>query len=333
MQISFVGGSGFSSAPSGLTTALSYVQNLYDTIFTQPVILQITVNWQPVAPGFLARNGTGLNQFGYAAVYNGLTGREPNAFSPPGYPTLQQDYQNLSPNFSPTGSNNFFLTTTEQTALGLISSSTVNTGGLTLGSQFTWSYTPGLVPTGGNFYIVGTIEHEVSEMMGRGSNDGTSATLNNNQVVSSTYQPLDLFRYYAPGVRDLTAVASGSTANTTAYFSINGGTTNLGGGLWNNVLNGSDLGDWVTDPIPFDAYGSGTGNVIFPISQEDITIMNAIGWNLSPDVVYPGETLNIPDGQTSTGLMVIAGGVSASHTGGTVSQYQLQRRHRVGRWL
>ena len=58
--------------------------------------------------------------------------------------------------------------------------------------------------------------------------------------------------------------------------------------------------------------------MIFPISQEDITIMNAIGWNLSPDVVYPGETLNIPDGQTSTGLMVIAGGVLSVASGGSV---------------
>ena len=58
------------------------------------------------------------------------------------------------------------------------------------------------------------------------------------------YSVPDLFRYSAVGVRDLTTGRNGSTA----YFSINGGTTNLGS--WNNNPNNGDLADWYGSNIP-----------------------------------------------------------------------------------
>ena len=55
---------------------------------------------------------------------------------------------------------------------------------------------------------------------------------------------MDLFRYSAPGKRDLTASAS------TAYFSINSGTTDLDN--WNTNPSG-DIGDWAAS-AGTDAY-------------------------------------------------------------------------------
>ena len=55
------------------------------------------------------------------------------------------------------------------------------------------------------------------------------------------YTPLDLFRYTSSGVRDLT------TGSAAAYFSINGGATNLG--VYNNPLYGGDASDWLTSLV------------------------------------------------------------------------------------
>ena len=71
----------------------------------------------------------------------------------------------------------------------------------------------------------GTVAHEFSEIMGRQVLDGDGSTF---------YEPLDLFHYSAPGVRDF----SGTTAG---YASINGGQTNLDS--FNTNPNG-DFGDW-----------------------------------------------------------------------------------------
>ena len=70
-----------------------------------------------------------------------------------------------------------------------------------------------------NIYFVGTVEHEITEDMGR-------VSLLNEQP--RNYSPIDLFRYSAPGVRDVTT----GSKRSTAYFSINSGDTDLG--TWNN---------------------------------------------------------------------------------------------------
>ena len=72
----------------------------------------------------------------------------------------------------------------------------------------------------------GTVAHEFSEIMGRQMLDGDGGY--------SLFEPLDLFHYSAPGVRDF----SGTTAG---YASLNGGTTNLDSF---NTNSGGDFGDW-----------------------------------------------------------------------------------------
>ena len=52
--------------------------------------------------------------------------------------------------------------------------------------------------------------------------------------LSHTYSALDLFRYSSPGARQL-------TAGNTAYFSLDGGNTDLNNF---NTLSGEDTGDW-----------------------------------------------------------------------------------------
>ena len=90
------------------------------------------------------------------------------------------------------------------------------------------------------------------------------------------YTVTDLYRYSSPGVRDLTTGGNGSTA----YFSINNGTTNLGS--WNNQISNGDLGDWYPQgpgPGGNDAYNDYSNpGVMNSVSPTDILLMQALGW-------------------------------------------------------
>ena len=69
------------------------------------------------------------------------------------------------------------------------------------------------------------------------------------------------------------------SAATTGYFSTNGGATNLG---TFNTIAGGDAGDWSSTVTsdPFDAFAS-SGVLEKSPSANDLTEMDAIGWNLT----------------------------------------------------
>src|ERR1700690_1426098 len=83
------------------------------------------------------------------------------------------------------------------------------------------------------------------------------------------YSVLDLLHYSGTGTRDF-------TQSTPGYFSVNGGATNLGNF---NTVAGGDAGDWAssTPSNSFNAYA--TPGVLEPVTANDLTEMDAIGWN------------------------------------------------------
>ena len=84
-----------------------------------------------------------------------------------------------------------------------------------------------------------------------------------------SYEPLDLFHYSAPGVRDFSGGRPG-------YFSANGGTTNLNNF---NTNAGGDYGDWASS-VGNDAFlAFSSPGVVNGISANDLTEMNLLGWD------------------------------------------------------
>src|SRR5262249_2668424 len=110
-----------------------------------------------------------------------------------------------------------------------------------------------------------TAMHEFTEVMGRMLLVGGKIS-----IYSNSYDALDLFHYSADGVRDL----AGGTAG---YFSVNSGTTDLHDF---NTVAGGDYGDWASGhgADSFNDYGS--PGVKEPVGTFDLTVMDAIGWNL-----------------------------------------------------
>ena len=107
------------------------------------------------------------------------------------------------------------------------------------------------------------------------------------------YSPMDLFRYSSPGVRDVATGGNGSTA----YFSINNGSTDLGS--WNNQISNGDLGDWYGNNIPnggndaFNDYSS--SGVLNALSPTDLTLMQSIGWTVAPTATVSGQHFKVPE--------------------------------------
>ena len=113
--------------------------------------------------------------------------------------------------------------------------------------------------------------HEIEEVLGSGG--GGSRLGDAGTAVGS----LDLYRYSAAGVR------SYSTAATSAYFSINGGTTNLS---FFNQTAGADYSDW--DGTPANAFAQVQDAFSDPGLQLNLdttekTTIDVVGWNIVPE--------------------------------------------------
>src|SRR5262249_5405273 len=152
--------------------------------------------------------------------------------------TWQRTADSSLPSSDPTKGGQFFVTTAEAKAFGQVSGSGTGTDGyIGLSSYYSFNYTGH--PSSTQFDAVGAMEHEVGEIMGL---YGSLGSIFGHNV----YTPLDLFRYSASGVRDLTPGPG--------YLSVDNGKTNLG--TFNNPTNGGDATDWIPTLVG-DSYGSG----------------------------------------------------------------------------
>ena len=117
---------------------------------------------------------------------------------------------------------------------------------------------------------------------------------------SHSYEPEDLLRFSAPGVRSF-------IGQQTAYFSPDNGQTNLGD--FNTDPNG-DFGDWAAS-AGHDAFLAFSGSgVVNAVSDNDIRVMDSLGWDItaapsSPNltatnVTFDGTTLSFTINNTGS---------------------------------
>jgi large repetitive protein len=300
MQLNVTFDQAIGSLPTGFVSAVNYVVNYFDSLFTNNCTININVGYgecagSALASGVLGESVTNYQSESYSSTRNALLAENASGSS-----TL--------PTTSPL-SGTMFMAQAEAKALGLYSNSSALDGYCGFSSAVSWDYTTA-APSGGQFYLIGTLEHEITEIMGRQS------MIN---LAPNFYAPMDLFRYSAPGVRDLTAGGSGSTA----YFSIDNGATNLG--TWNNNPNNGDLGDWYGSPYPSGGANDAANDYSSPgvtnvFSTSDITLMQALGWTTASGPVAPTITSFSPDsgvvgdGITNATTLSLAGTATASST-------------------
>jgi hypothetical protein len=129
--------------------------------------------------------------------------------------------------------------------------------------------------------LFAAVEHEIDEVLGLGS------ALNGTTTPSVPWTE-DLFRWHSagtPGTRSYAADASttnpcgGSTP--LAYFSIDGGTTDLDD--FNNCNNTGDYGDWIEhtlSPQVQDAFIGAGGSPSLSITSPEVRALDVIGFSI-----------------------------------------------------
>jgi hypothetical protein len=249
------------SAPSGFFSAVNYVVGLFNATFTNNVTVNIEIGYgtfpydNSTVPALGESEQNGLVWGNYSQVRQALINE-----AVPGASTLLSS--------SPLRGN-LAIDSAQEKALGLIGASTTLDGWVGIASEATlsqqiggsWSYSATATPANNQYYLVGVLEHEITEIMGRTS----------YLDVRGEYGVMDLYRYRSAGVHQ---TGTGSPA----YFSTDGGTTNLDN--W-NTLSGGDIGDWAnsTGADAFLAF-SPPGQVN-SLGTTDVTLMEALGWTVS----------------------------------------------------
>ena len=249
------------SAPAGFKTAVTAAVDFLEHAFSNPVTINIAlgygeVNGSPLGAGDLGESEFNANYYTYSQVKSALAA---NA-------TSQDDLTAVGalPSSDPTNGGKYFVTNGEQKLLGLKPGNALGLdGSIGLSSAVQFSYDPNNRAVAGDYDAVGTLEHEMTEIMGRVGSLGSS-------FGSNVYTPLDLFRYSSPGVRDLTPGPGN--------FSVDGQTMLT---AYNDPTNGGDAADW--DPsLPGDSFGDGYTGTVGAVSPTDLREMNVIGANRAP---------------------------------------------------
>ena len=147
-------------------------------------------------------------------------------------------------------------------------------GAIGLSSAYAFNYTQS--GAAGTLDAIGALTHELTEVMGRVGSVGA-------YYGPGVYTTLDLFRYtntnlanVAKGTPSRALATSGAN---TAYFSIDGGKTDLGN---YDASNGSQ-GDYsdLNASMRGDPFGGSYMGVAEQLTGGDVVQMAAIGWNLS----------------------------------------------------
>ena len=257
------------SAPAAFITDVEQVANFFASALQgsrhSPITISIDVGYGEI-DGFRIGNGAALGESLtnlQQVTYSQLTSAFANSQLISDNPTAALNF----PNNPPAG--NFYVSDAEAQALGIITTTPTVDGYIGFSSKsgiFDYntniSNDSGIVVPSTQYDFEGTVAHEISEVLGRIFLGGHS------------YSAYELLHYSSNGVQDF--AASGG------YFSINGGTTNLG---YFNAAHGGDGSDWAntgTSGSAYDAFDAfGTPGQTAPVTPTDLVVLQSLGFQLT----------------------------------------------------
>lgn len=247
-------------------SSVAYVAREFAAHFANRATINLTVAYDPDAGLAASEARVELGRYKYPAIRAALLARSPG------------DATDL-PKQDPTHGGTFSTTSAQAKILGLpLDAPARRSDGTVYFGKGPWTFAPDQKrKQRGAYDFAGSIEHEVSELMGR------TSYLDADASEGYGYMPLDLFRYRAPGVRSFSGAmhdpaSDGTQAAPIAYFSLDGGKTNLRSFA---ATTDEDVSDWQGyNHDAFDAEG-GTSDAT-PITTVGLTSMAAMGYTPAP---------------------------------------------------
>jgi hypothetical protein len=270
--------SSVSGAPSGFLTAFNFEVQFLQSQFLDPITINVNVGWGEVAghalaPGNLGQSQTNQQQYTYAQVHGAM---QADAKSP--------DDATAVGSLPASNSSTFAMSNAEAKALGLLAGNATGTDGFVgFNSSASYTFDPNSRAVPGEWDFLGIAAHELTEVMGRygwGQNGS-----------GSRQSPIDLFRFSAPGVRNLQPTFGGPLD----FFSINGGVTNIN--TFNTTCVGADLADWIGPPS--DSFNTCSGlatGTLEPFSAGDVRLMDVLGYDVAATTPEPQTLVLIGSG-------------------------------------
>jgi hypothetical protein len=263
---------------ASVENAFSAAVAVFQNALTNPITVNIAVSWGRVDGQTLPSNALGASVDPLYGYYSLTQVKAYLAASS----TSADDATAVShlPISMPAGTNDYVIPSAEAKALNLVAGNGTGTDGYIGFSGGASNYTfSGSTIAPGTYDFQAVAEHEIDEVLGRISGA--------NSTSPSFATPFDLFRYSAPN-------APSFSYSALAYFSIDGGNTNLG--QFNNSSSGGDRNDWAyTSPTANDAQlafaPSGTK---LALTNRDIVGLDVIGYSTVVGTTGSAGVLNSP---------------------------------------
>jgi PEP-CTERM motif len=242
--------------------AFNTVANEFDATFSTPVTIKIGVSWGKVNGSSLGSGNIAASQMSLLGPYlysDVVSAFQADAAANPGDKNMASAAANL-PTGSPVGSLSYEVPYAEAQALGFLPASiNPDSGFVGFSSTTKWEFAGAKGVTSGYYDFQGLAAHEISEVLGRIT--GLHSTTPGYATM------FDVLRYSAPH-------ASSFSFSSAAYFSVNGGVTNLG---QFNVASGGDRSDLY--PVKGDAQDAFlSSGAAYGLSTSDLTALDVLGW-------------------------------------------------------
>jgi hypothetical protein len=265
MILNITYGANVANAPPEFKTAVAAVAQFFESTFTDPVTVNIQVDFARLGHDLIGQSSYGLNTYSFSQITaalreNSKSGDDVNAIA--SLPTTDPI----------PGTHHYVMTPAEAKALGLLGATTTLDGTATFSSAAAFDYDRSDGITAGQYDFQGSVAHEFSEIMGRELN----AIGNEVQTGEANgYYLYDLFKFTAEGARSFVGTTQG-------YFSLDNGVTNL------NDFNNSpddDFGDWAESAGDDSFLAFSDSGVVNPVTATDLRVMDVLGWDLASPVL------------------------------------------------